>query len=204
TREVINFNRVRLESVNGNIELYSVSGSDSIIIAGEKRVGSESVEDAEAHLSEIEVTIQQLAHELYVKSVQPQVTFGRSYQIDYTIFLPDNLEVVVKNINGNILLDTINNNVSIVNTNGNIDGSVLLALGGTITIDNNNGNIDLEIPQNSSALIALDVTNGTITVDNLDLQNVESSPTYFYAMLGAGSGVISLSTVNGNIVMTGF
>ena len=62
----------------------------------------------------------------------------------------------------------------------------------------------IEIPQNSSALIALDVTNGTITVDNLDLQNVESSPTYFYAMLGAGSGVISLSTVNGNIVMTGF
>ena len=42
--------RFRLEAINSNVVITGVSDSDSVIITGEKRVGSESTDDAEEHL----------------------------------------------------------------------------------------------------------------------------------------------------------
>ena len=219
---VINHSRLRLEAINSNINIAGMSNSDSVIISCEKRVGSESTEDAEAHLQQLDVVVQDLSNEIFVKTVQPQETYGRNYMVNYTITLPKNLEVVINNVNGTVTLDSIDNNVSVNNVNGQIvlegifgsvhvvlvngqiESKVTLPSDGTIDMAIVNGVINLYIPQNTSAELSASLVNGIIVVNNLDLQNIVSSLTSFQGILGDGRGIISLSTVNGNINVMGF
>jgi hypothetical protein len=214
--------RFRLEAINGNVVITGVSDSDSVIITGEKRVGSESTDDAEEHLHLIQVTVQDLGTEISVKTSQPEQTHGRSYVVDYTITLPKSLEVLAHNVNGTVTVDSLDNSVSVSNVNGlielkeifgstlvelvngEIEGKVTLPRDGTIGINLVNGNIDLDIPVNTSAEFSANVTNGNISVSNLSLQNQVSSPTSLHGTLGQGEGTISLRTVNGNISVAGF
>ncbi|KPK95662.1 hypothetical protein AMJ80_04280 [bacterium SM23_31] len=219
---VMNHSRLRLEAINSNINIAGMSNSDSVIISCEKRVGSESTEDAEAHLQQLDVVVQDLSNEIFVKTVQPQETYGRNYMVSYTITLPKNLEILIHNINGTVTLDSIDNIVSVNNVNGQIvleeifssahvalvngqiESKVTLPLDGTIDMSIVNGIINLEIPQSTSAELSASLVNGTIVVNNLDLQNIVSSLTSFQEILGDGRGIISLSTVNGNIKVIGF
>lgn len=213
---------LKLEAINGNVEITGISESDSVIITGEKRVGSESTEDAEEYLQYLKVSLEELVDEIFIKTTQPEKTYGRSYVVDYIITLPKNLEVLVGNVNGGVTIDSINNDVTVGNingqitlneifgnaivglTNGEIDAEVTLPSNGTISMGLVNGNIDLNIPTNTSAQFTASLTNGNIIISNLVLQNQVSSPTSLRGTLGSGQGTISLSTINGNISVTGF
>ena len=92
--------RLRLEAINGNVSIVGISQADTVIITGEKRVGSDSMADAQEHLQELEVLVQDSAEEIFAKTDQPQETQGRSYVVDYTITLPRDLEVLATNVNG--------------------------------------------------------------------------------------------------------
>jgi len=219
---VVNHSQLRLESINGNVMIAGVSQSDSVIITGEMRVGSESIKDAEAHLDLLEVNVQDLGDEIFVKTVQPEKTGGRSYVVDYDITLPKYFEVLTNSVNGSVTVDSIDNDVSVVNVNGlislheifgsvftelvngEIEAEVTLPLDGTIDMSLVNGNIDLEIPVNTSAEFSASVTIGIISLSNLSLQNEVSTPTSLQGTLGSGQGTISLRTVNGNISVSGF
>jgi len=220
--DIKNHSQLRLEAINGNVTITGISESDSVIITGEKRVGSESTEDAEEHLQELEVSVQDLGNEVFVKTIQPEETYGRSYTVNYTITLPKNLTVLANNVNGTVTIDSINNTVSVDNVNGQVmldeisggvsvnlvngltQSEVILPLDGTIGMTTVNGSIELGIPQNTSAEFSARVTNGNISVSNLVLQNEVSTPNSLRGTLGGGQGTISLSTVNGNIRVTGF
>jgi DUF4097 and DUF4098 domain-containing protein YvlB len=180
------------------------------------------MQDAEAHLPELEVSVTEVAGEVYVKTTQPTETHGRSYVVDYTITLPKELEVVVTNVNGAVDIDSVNNSVSLVNVNGQvalgqifgsasvnlvngqIAAEVSLPKGGTISMITVNGGIDLEIPQNTSAQFSATVVNGTISTSDLVFIGVVSTPTSLTGTLGLGEGTIALSTTNGNISVDGF
>lgn len=218
---VINHAHLRLEGINGNVTITGDSETDSVIITGTKRVGSESTADAEEHLDELDVSMQDLATEVFLKTIQPQETHGRNYVVDYTITLPNNFEVTVDIINGTVTIESISNLVSVENvngqivlheiiasvsvslTNGQIEGEVTLPLNGTIDMVNINGNIELELPQSTSAEFSASVVNGNIVVSNIVLQNQVSSSTSLSGTMGDGQGTISLVTVNGNISVSG-
>jgi len=214
--------RFRLEGINGNVSIVGVSPADSVMITGEKRVGSDSMADAQEHLQELEVLVQDSAEEIFVETDQPQETHGRSYVVDYTVTLPRDLEVLVTNINGTAEIESIHNSVTVnsVNglvtldeilgsaliglTNGQITSRVTLPLDGTIEMITANGVIELHIPQNTSAEFSAIVGNGLITLSNLDLKDQVSSANSLSGTLGEGQGTIALSTGNGNIFVTGF
>lgn len=220
--DVVNHSRLRLEAINGEIRITGTSESDSVIITGERRVGSESMEDAEEYLKKLEVNVQDLGSEVFVKTIQPQKAYGRSYVVNYTITLPKNLEVLVSNVNGRVTIDSINNDVIVINVNGlvtldeifgsasvslvngQIEGEITLPFDGIIGMSVVNGNIDLKIPVSTSAEFWASVTNGNINVLNLVLQNPVVSTTSLRGTLGDGQGTISLTTVNGNISVEGF
>jgi len=220
--EIETHTRLRLEGINGNVTISALSEADSVIITGEKRVGSESTQDAEEHLQELEVSVADMGSDVRVKTIQPEQTHGRSYVVDYTITLPQNLEVLVTNVNGAVTIDSINNSVSVVNVNGQVTlneifGSVLVSLvngqiqaevtlstDGTIVMTTVNGGIGLDIPQSTSADFSASVVNGTIGISNLVLTNQVSTPDSLTGTLGDGQGTISLSTVNGSISVSGF
>ena len=112
--------------------------------------------------------------------------------------------VSVSNVNGNLNLTDVVGSTSVSLVNGQIDAKVTLTINGTTDLSTVNGNVNLDIPVNTSANFSANLTNGNITVSNLVLQNPVSSPTSLSGRFGDGQGTISLGTVNGNIVVTGF
>jgi hypothetical protein len=220
--QVTDHTQLRLEGINGNVTITALSGADSVIVTGEKRVGSESMQDAEDHLQELDVSVTDALNEVFVKTTQPDQSHGRSYVVDYSIALPQNLVVVIINVNGGVTIDSVNSSVSVVNVNGQvvlneifgnvsvslvngqIQAEVTLPTGGTIGMSTVNGGIDLDIPQSTSAGFSAIVVNGTISISDLVLTGLVSTPTSLTGTLGTGQGTISLNTVNGSISVAGF
>ena len=207
---VVNHTLFTLIGVNGEININGNAGANSVTITGIKRVLSESVEDAQAHLQDLKVNVQDLLNEIRVETIQPTNTGGRTYIVNYTVTLPRFLKNNITNLNGIVTLDSIDNDVTVLNMNGTatltnitgsasanilngqIQGTVTLPLNGVIDMTTLNGDIDLEIPVNTSAILSANVTVGTITTQNLVLQNVVSTPTFLRGTLGNGQGTIEL------------
>ena len=220
--EVQNQTMFTISGINGNIVINGISNADSVIITGQKSVGSESVADAQASLLNLNVIVQGSANEVTVKTDQPEQTGGRNYNVNYQVTLPKDFKISAGNVNGTVSVDSINNNVNAANVNGQvlltdivgntaaslvngqITAKITLPSSGTIGLANVNGNVALQIPINSSAAFSAGLVNGTITINNLTLQNQVSSNTKVTGTLGSGDGTISLATVNGNISATGF
>jgi DUF4097 and DUF4098 domain-containing protein YvlB len=220
--DVVNHIQLTLSATNGNITITGMPNTNSVSIGGEKKVGSESIDDAEAHLSDIEVNVSDLSDEVLVETNQPQTTQGRNYIVNYTITLPQFLKVSVESVNGTVIIKSINNLVDVVNVNGQIkldeifastfvelvngviEGNISMPLAGTIDLKTTNGGVDLDIPRSTSASFSAKVTNGLISVSNLDLKDIVSTNTSFTGTLADGQGSIILHTINGNISVTGF
>lgn len=217
-----NHTQFSLIGEDGEINITGVAGANSVTITGIKRVLSESTVDAEAHLLELKVNVQDLANEVRVETIQPADSGGRIYIVNYTVTLPKFLKNRVNNINGIVTLDSIDNDVTVLNLNGNVtltnvfgsastnvlsgkvEGTVILPLNGVIDMKTLTGDINLEIPVNTSAKLSASVTVGTITAPNLVLQDEVSTPTFLSGTLGSGQGTIKLETQKlGNIAVSG-
>ena len=212
---------LRLDAVNGTINITGVTGGDSVFVDGEREVTSSSLSDAQARLSQIEVESEVLAGEVIIRTIQPDDTEGRNYTVNYEITVPRGFEVVVIQGNGIITIKAIENDVSLDQGNGiitldgitgetfvdvgngEIFGNVSLPAGGTIEWDLGNGIIDLEIPATTSANFSASVGTGAITTSGLQFQNQSTTVTSVTGQLGAGDGEISLSVGNGTITVRG-
>lgn len=194
---------LRLEGINGSIVITGDPAAHSIRVTGERRVGSYSRADAEAHLRELEVQCNDLAGEVLVKTVQPRESEGRTYIVDYEVAVPSELEVAVLNINGEVRLEGLRDSAFVDLVNGEINGSVSFPVEGVIDMSTVNGTIDLRIPVDTSARLSASVVNGRIEWSNLNLRNQTVTPQFLQGVLGDGRGRISLSVVNGNIRVRG-
>lgn len=219
---VINHTLFTLTGVNGEININGSTGADSVTITGIKRVLSASVEDAQSHLQDLKINAQDLVNEIRVETIQPAITGGRSYIVNYTVTVPKLMKNNVTNLNGIVTLDSIDNDVSVIIMNGSatltniagsasasilngrIQGTVALPLNGVIDISTLNGDIDLQIPANTSAALSASVNIGTITSQNLTFQNSVSTAGFLSGTLGSGQGTVKLeSKQTGNIKLTG-
>lgn len=215
--------KLKVVGISGNISVTGVTDSDSIVVSGTRRVRSESTEDAEAHLPLLEVAVDDAGSQVVVQTQQPSEAEGRSYEVDYGIMVPADMDVQVDNVIGNITVNHVASSVDIglVNgqvvlndvvgstsvglTNGQIDAEVTLPVDGLIDMGVVNGTIDLEIPVDTSAEFSAAVTNGEIEVaGNLNLHDIQTGSVWITGTLGDGQGEITLTIVNGNIEVTGF
>jgi len=214
--------RLSLNAINGSISITGIPGIGSVTVSGEKKVGSESMEDAQEYLQLLEVIVEDQITNVEVSTEQPANPHGRSFIVDYIIRVPDNFIVTVNAVNGTITIGAVNNNLNLQNVNGqillaDIQGSVTATLangqiGGNIALPSNglislsvaNGDIDLGIPSNTSAYFSASVANGIIDISNLILHNEDISATHVTGTLGDGSGSINLSMANGTINVEGY
>lgn len=219
--DVVDHTQLRLEAINGSITISGQTESDSVVIEGIKQVGSDSFEDAEAHLPLLHVIVQDLGDEVHVWTAQPQQSSGRDYVVDYEIFLPANFEADVINANGTIALNSIDNqiyvacgngqivlneiqaSVAVQLGNGTIEAGITLPLNGIINLSTGNGIIALTIPRNTSADFQAAVGNGGIDIFNLILYNQVITSNSVTGILGEGDGTIMLNAGNGNILVLG-
>jgi hypothetical protein len=193
----------RLEGISGEVSVTDVAGSDSIVIAGVRRVRSESIEDAEEHLPLLEVRVQDLSDEVFVETDQPAQSHGRSYEVDYEITLPAVMDLDVTDVNGQVILNDISGDALVDLINGQIAGEVTIGAGGTIDFTVVNGTINLGIPKTTSAELAATVVNGYINDSGLVFQDRQSTATSLRGTLGSGDGTISLTVINGTIGVAG-
>jgi hypothetical protein len=202
--DIIEQHILKLEAINGIINIVGISNSNSIKITGEKRVESSSTEDAESHIKELSVNIRDLTEEILIKTEQPEYSGGRSYIVNYNITIPKDLNISVSNANGCVTLNEMLSNVNVNLINGEIDIKVTLPVDGRIELSVINGNIDLDLPVNTSAIFTSKVTSGNISISNLELHDRKETKNSLLGILGDGQGNISLKTVNGRIWATGF
>ncbi|MDZ7261716.1 MAG: DUF4097 domain-containing protein [candidate division KSB1 bacterium] len=148
--------RFVLAAINGSIDVVGVPGTSSVKIWGERIVKSESEADAQAHLEKLEVQVKDGDEEVFVKTVQPGETQGRTYVVNYHIQMPDTWDFYLETINGEMAVDSLNATVSIGATNGNVK---LTKVTGTVSVNLTNGNIWLRDLVGS---VKVDLTNGTI------------------------------------------
>jgi hypothetical protein len=210
-----------MHGISGGVEIEGVAGLDSIEIAGEREVKSDDQEDAREHLELLQVEIQKADSGIVVHTRQPNRSEGRTYTVEYRIRLPRNLRLSVELTNGEISVESVSGKVGVSSTNGNVtcrdlrgDCTVGLVNGqiscdlvppdrGVCSLETVNGNVSLSIPASTSADLEAKVTNGTVSVSDLQINNLKSSRTAVSGVLGSGAGSIDLSTVNGNVTITG-
>jgi hypothetical protein len=214
--------RVRLEALSGSIVITGETGSGSIQLTADLLAGSDTREDAQAGLDQMDVIVTRLPDEIRFQTDQPEFLDGRQYIVDYTLQVPSHLEVIVTGTNGHITIENMDNQVNIdamnghiqlvsisgdivasVN-NGDIDSTATLPPGGEIMLSTVNGDIDLRIPTWTSAVLSAFSGNGTIEWHNLTLADISLTAQSLDGIMGSGGGMIDLDTVNGNINITGF
>lgn len=207
---VSNHDRFSLLAVNGEITITASSGIDTVTVAGIKRVQSKSsIQDAKAHLQDLQVVWNSLANNVSVQTIQPKDTVDRNYRIDYSITLPSYFIIQVDSTNGIVTLDSIENDIAVNIANGevtlmNIHGSARIKLAnGTIDMSSAIGDIHLAIPTSTSAVFSATVLFGAINVSNLVLQDETKTTSSLGGTLGSGQGMILLKT-SGNINVLGF
>jgi hypothetical protein len=196
--------RMRLDAVNGEIIITGQPDVTSGMVTAELRVSSnESQQDAETRLEQLEVLVTDLSDEIFVETLQPDNTEGRQYVVNYTITVPSDLEVAIKQVNGGIRVEDTANSVFVIAVNGSLDSTVSLPPNGEIRLSMVNGNIDLRLPTSTSAELSAFTDQGSITWDNLNLLDVVHTNQSLTGTLGSGAGVIWLETINGNIDVIG-
>ncbi|HKJ34768.1 MAG TPA: hypothetical protein VKA34_23285 [Balneolales bacterium] len=218
-----NQTRLNLNGISGLIQIVGQKNISRITITGERRVGSESVQDAEDHLKDLNVNIQDNGQEITVQTEQPQDSRGRLYEVDYVITMPDSMITLLVNaVSGNITIAKMADTVAVQHTNGEIQlndlsgntyvslytGSIIsrisLPMNGVLIQQMYNGTIDLNIPTTTSSSFEAYTYSGTIGLNNLNLQNVTQTNISLSGTLGSGLGTIVLSIDSGIINVTGF
>jgi len=213
--------RIRVVGANGTVRIWGVPGAQEVVVDAVLRVRSDSRQDAEEHLADLQVSVQTRPEEFEIKTVQPDHSYGRTYVVDYEITVPAHLLPSVIQGNGSIRLEGILADVEVTNGNGDValvdvtgsswvsvgNGEIaawtFLPHGGQIVHSIGNGTLFLSVQSQVSATFGAQVGNGTISVTGLDLQQVVSSPRQLHGVLGSGAGLIDLSSGNGQIRVQG-
>jgi hypothetical protein len=191
--------------VNGTIEVHGDATATSVSISGTMKVGSDSLDDAQQHLSDMDVVVTEAGTEVLVETDQPDgpQTGGRDYIVEYTITLPDTMKIVVVQVNGEVLIDAMNADIDATQVNGPIGADVVLPPGGQIDLGTANGDISLTIPKDTSAELSCLSATGTVSDSNLDILNPVRTDHSLSGTLGGGDGTIELSNANGDITVKG-
>jgi len=211
---VVNHTELLMNAKDGVVTVTGVPAATTIVISGVKRVLSESVQDAQDHLQDLQVTVQDLNNRASVTTDQPRCELGREYIVEYTITVPSFFAVRINNLDGDVTVDSVDDDVSVNNLSGTVtltdiagsaavdllSGNIVaeinfLPLDGTIEMKILNGNINLEIPINISAEFTARVNLGNINVSsNLGLVPDVITATFVSGTLGNGDADILLET----------
>lgn len=220
---VENHTRINIEALNGEVVVTGGGDAKKVVVTANLSVGSDSWEDAEMHLGDLEILVTDNVNEILIETVQPEYPKGRNYLVEFDIIVPSGFEVIATQDNGSIDILEIENRVYVSNKNGNIflyniaggvtvdvdsgsiESTVFLPIDEKIDLYTNNGSIELSIPASTSAeLFAVVDGIGEIMVSDLDITNAVKTHRSLTGVIGDGAGLIELNVINGNMKITGF
>lgn len=155
---------------------------------------------------------------------------SQTYSVTINIFVPLSVRIaklVVNSVNGQVQANSLNvtgaslssqnGNIGFTcsscgtggfwaqTINGNVAGSFSMPIvAGNYTMSSQNGNVQMTVPSSSSFKLTASLVNGNLVPLNITLNNqTRTSTTQIMATVGAGTGNVNLSTVNGQITIRG-
>lgn len=212
---------VFITNVNGTVTVIGIDTLGEARISGTKMVKDQSEDAALRHMVDITVDVQESPSALTIRTLQPNTSDGRTYQVNYEVMVPSSWKVTVNNVNGNVDIQNFRNSVTsvvvngVVNatditgsiyvtvTNGTINAKVYLPENGSCALSLVNGNILLLVPRTLSASVSSSVTLGTVSVTNLPIVYTTNTRTSVVGIVGGGKGTVRLSSVNGVVQLVG-
>lgn len=210
--------RVRLENVNGSIELRAWDGAGVKLEAVKQGRTREIVDD-------IKIVAESSPDELAIRTELARVKRGwfrrptTEGRVSYTLHVPAGARIErASSVNGDIIVHGMAGTVRASTVNGSIRGVKLAGttevntVNGGVTLDQQalpagdrlqartvNGGIEVRLPAGTDASLSASTVNGAIHSE-LALSNVTHRKRHkLEARIGAGGSAISLSTVNGAI-----
>ncbi|MEZ4703159.1 MAG: hypothetical protein R2834_22720 [Rhodothermales bacterium] len=194
---------LRVAAINGEITIVGSATADSIVATGERRVGSDSQEDAERHLHDLTVSLRQLNDQATLATDQPDRSGGRDYTVDYRIVMPAAMALTFEHVNGDVQASGLQGEVAMSLVNGTLDVETSVKPARPLDLSVVNGQILLGIPASTSADFEAHVVNGSIGLTNLQLDDFEGTTRSMTGRLGGGGIQIALDVVNGTILVRG-
>jgi len=219
--------RIRLDNVNGRIEIAGWDRNEVAIKALKHGKTRESVEAAK-------ITVNSSLDEIVIHTEQPSgsTSFSSIWSwfnndnrnaatVDYAIQVPQNARlkniasvngrIVIEDVSGDIDASTVNGQMQIRGAAGNLKlstvngriGAELSSLGGgqTVSLNTVNGHIEAILPANANAEVSASTVNGGLSSEFPSLAVKKEFPLgrHLKGTLGSGGASVKASTVNGGI-----
>jgi len=156
---------IELEHSFGDIDVKK-GRNDGITITGEKRVSSKDSDLAREFLGLMELKVEEKGDGVVIKTYYPEEEYNKrtrkkikNFSISYTINIPENVSLQMKNSFGNIVMDNISGQFSVTNSFGKVDAANLdgetelnnkfgsitaVRCGGNTRIGNEHGSLDIQ------------------------------------------------------------
>lgn len=213
--------RVEITNVNGKIDVAPSSGNLVEVVAT-KTASAGSVEAAREALGRIEISETASPERIRIETRTQKVGGGlmnrANQQVNYTVKLPAGSDVVMRTVNGGIVLTGLTGRIDAETTNGGVDArdisgaltasttngglDVDLArlAGPGVKLSSTNGGIDLRLPSDSKATISARITNGGVSTNGLQMDpGGQSSRRRLDGRLNGGGAPVDIEGTNGGI-----
>ena len=219
--------QLRLDSVNGRVEIIGWDRSDAVIKALKHGKTQQSVEATK-------ITVTASPDEIVIHTLQPPGETGfaaiwswfenggnNNATVDYAIQVPRHARLAnISSVNGRVVIDDVGGDITASTVNGEmqvrdaagslklstVNGRIaaeLVALGRDQSVSLNavNGRIELTLPANADAEVSVNTVNGHITSEfpSLIVQKDFPIGQHLKNTLGKGGANVKAYTVNGSI-----
>lgn len=220
--------KVKLDNVNGSITISRSKDSSSLTVKAHKELKVKK-KYLDTPFDEIEIKMDTISS---VISIATDITkkgedgffkfnIGRDQRVDYEISIPENMDIELENVNGNITSNDLKNDIKIDLVNGEVaiekfigrmecditNGSFSGHIDSTRGIDINtiNGSVTLFLNNYMNANVRAESVHGKITDENLKFMDIIKEKGMFKGKLGSGDSNtdIRIETVNGKIKLYG-
>ena len=195
-------------NVNGDVKVKAKEQSEFTTVTAILKASGLTSKEAQAFLDQIEIRFVREGDEIHVETICPKVWTmpgkarkPKSWSVDYSIMIPDKLDIECSGTNGNMDVNGSNANVISQTTNGNVRVANNTGEVNAISV---NGNINVENSQDYRIKVRATTRNGN---NNIDMPNAKQgdftiTTTNGNIKLNLPSGtdpIIDLHTTNGNI-----
>lgn len=194
-----NYDQVVVRTLNGRVNLSVDPAATRVSVSGVKQAGGMTLQEAEAHLAQVEVKVgpdTSAAGTLRVEVVYPDELRNRNVAASLTIRVPRSVAADVETSNGSIRASDLRGPSRLATSNG---GVVAQRVAGDLSVETSNGRIDLD---DVSGNVSARTSNGSVVARTIGGGlKAESSNGGVQAM--GVKGDVHVDTSNGRVVVEG-
>jgi hypothetical protein len=217
-----NKTKISVDNINGDIRIFQ-NTSDSLLHMKIEKITQVQEKDLGRPMQNLRVKIDTAGSVISINSeyTKKKKFFNISFdddEINYDLYVPNNIRIVIDNTNGDLFMTDVSNDIVANLTNSDVklekvfgktkidlvNGKVKGDLDSTrgLNIEITNGKAILSLGESFSAKFKLDVTNGKIKKDTLDFLDVTERKDFFEGRLGESESEVIIDITNGKISLS--